>query len=183
MADELDGKRLELLKEAVPQLTRVVFLRMRDRAAPVGPKELEVAGKVLGLQVQAVEVQRPEDFDIAFSAITKERANALLITRGPFVRTHAARITDFANKRRLPTMWEDKLFVEAGGLMSYGTDFVDLYYRAATYVDKILKGTKPADLPVERPTKFEFIINLKTAKQIGLTIPPNVLARANRVIR
>jgi len=163
MADELDGKRLELLKQAIPQLIRVAFLRMRDRAAArVGPKELQVERQALGLRVQVVEVERPEDFDTAFSAITKERAQALLITRGPFVRTHTSRIVDFAKTRRLPTMWDEKLFVEAGGLMSYGPDFVDLYRRAATYVDKILKGSKPADLPVERPTKFELVINLKT---------------------
>ncbi len=146
-------------------------------------KESEVAAKALRIQVQPVQVQSPDDFENAFLTITKGRAGGLLVLRSPLVRTYATRITDFAEKRKLPTMYDDRLFVEAGGLISYGTNTLDFCRRAAIYVDKILKGTKPADLPVEQPMKFEFIINLKTAKQIGLTIPPNVLARADKVIR
>ena len=180
---ELAGKRLELLKEAFPKVSRVAILRT---PAPVGEqqvKEAEVAAKALGIQVQSVQVQSPDDFENAFLTITKGRAGALLILRSPLVRTHATRIMDFAEKKRLPTMYDDRLFVEAGGLMSYGTDTLDFYRRAAIYVDKILKGAKPTDLPVEQPMKFELVINLKTAKQIGVTIPPNVLARADKVIR
>jgi ABC-type uncharacterized transport system substrate-binding protein len=180
---ELAGKRLELLKEAFPKISRVAVLRI---AAPVGEqqvKETEVAAQKLGIQVQSVQVQSADDFENAFLTITKGRADSLLIPRSPLIRTHATRIMDFAEKRRLPTMYDDRLFVEAGGLMSYGTNTLDFYRRAATYVDKILKGAKPADLPVEQPMKFELVINLKTAKQIGVTIPPNVLARADKVIR
>ena len=180
---ELTGKRLELFKEAFPRISRVAVLRTPGAAQEQQAKEMEVAAQTLGIQVQYVHVQTPDDFENAFSAITKGRADALLILRSPLIRTHATRITDFAEKRRLPTMYDDRLLVEAGGLMSYGTDTLDFYRRAAYYVDKILKGAKPADLPVEQPKKFEFVINLKTAKQIGLTIPPNVLARADKVIR
>jgi putative ABC transport system substrate-binding protein len=180
---ELTGKRLELLKEAFPKISRVAVLRTPGAAQEQQVKEIEVVAQTLGIQVQYVHVQSPDDFDNAFSAITKGRADALLILRSPLIRTHATRIMDFAEKRRLPTMYDDRLFVEAGGLMSYGTNTLDFYSRAAIYVDKILKGAKPADLPVEQPMKFEFVINLKTAKQIGLTIPPNVLARADKVIR
>ena len=180
---ELTGKRLELLKEAFPKISRVAVLRTPGAAQEQQMKEIDVVAQGLGIQVQYVHVQSRDDFDNAFSAITKGRADALLILRSPLFRTHATRVTDFAEKRRLPTMYDDRLFVEAGGLMSYGTDTLDFYRRAATYVDKILKGTKPADLPVEQPMKFEFVVNLKTAKQIGVTIPPNVLARADKVIR
>jgi putative ABC transport system substrate-binding protein len=130
-----------------------------------------------------VEVPRPEDFENAFSVITKVQPHALFILRMPFLRAFLKRVTDFTEKSRLPTMYDDSGYVEHGGLMSYGASIADLARRAATYVDKILKGTQPADLPVEQPMKFEFVINLKTAKQIGLTIPPNVLARADKVIR
>ncbi len=142
-----------------------------------------MVGKALGVQVQSVGMRSPEDLESAFSAITKKRSDALSIARASFIRTHAPRIREFANKRQLTTMWDDRLFVEAGGLMSYATDLLDLYRRAAVFVDKILKGAKPADLPVEQPMKFEFVINLKTAKQIGLTIPQWVLMRADRVIK
>jgi len=180
---ELNGKRLELLKETFPKISRVAVLRGSGPVSEQHIKESEAVAQTLGLQVQSVQVQSPDDFEKAFLTITKSRADALLIPRSPLVRTHATRITDFAEKRRLPTMYDDRLFVEAGGLMSYGTNTLDFYRRAATYVDKILKGAKPADLPVEQPMRFELIINLKTAKQIGLTIPPNVLVRADRVIR
>ena len=180
---ELNGKRSELLKETFPKISRVSILRGTGPVSEQHMKESEVAAETLGIQVQSVHVQSPDDLEKAFSMITKSRAEALLIPRSPLVRTHATRITEFVEKRRLPTMYDDRLFVEAGGLMSYGTSTLDFYRRAAYYVDKILKGTKPADLPVEQPMNFELVINLKTAKQIGLTIPPNVLARADKVIR
>jgi len=183
LSTELTGKRLELLKEAFPKISRVAVLQTTASAQEQAVKESEVAAQTLRIQVQPVQVQSPDDFENAFLTITKGRAGALLILRSPLVRTHATRIMDFAKKRRLATMYDDGLFVEAGGLMSYGTNTLDFYSRAAVYVDKILKGAKPADLPVEQPMKFEFVINLKTAKQIGLTIPPNVLARADKVIR
>jgi len=146
-------------------------------------KEIKVAGQALGIQLQILEVRGANDFDKAFSAITKERADALLTLPDPLSVSQGRRIADFAAKNRLPAMYPRMEFVDAGGLMAYGPNYNDLFRRAATYVDKILKGAKPTDLPVEQPTKFEFVINLKTAKQIGLTIPPNVLARADRVIR
>ena len=183
LSTELTGKRLELLKEAFPKISRVAVLRTTATAQEQAVNESVAAAKTLRIQIQAVQVQSPDDFENAFLAITKGRAGALLVLRSPLVRTHATRIMDFAEKKRLPTMYDDRLFVEAGGLMSYGTNTRDFYSRAATYVDKILKGTKPADLPVEQPTKFEFIINLKAAKRIGLIIPPNVLARADQVIK
>jgi putative ABC transport system substrate-binding protein len=183
LSTELTGKRLELLKEAFPKISRVAVLQTTASAQEQAVKESEVGAQTLRIQIQPVQVQSPDDFENAFLAITKRRAGAILVLRSPLVRTHATRIMDFAEKKRLPTMYDDRLFVEAGGLMSYGTNTLDFYSRAATYVDKILKGTKPADLPVEQPMKFELVINLKAAKQIGLTIPPNVLARAEKVIR
>jgi putative ABC transport system substrate-binding protein len=137
----------------------------------------------LGLELQSLEVRGPEDLQGAFRAAAKERAHALVALRNLVIFNQRKRIAELAIKSRLPAIYDDRVFVEAGGLMSYGTNQADLYRRAATYVDKILKGAKPADLPVEQPMKFEFIIDLKTAKQIGLTIPPNVLARADKVIR
>lgn len=183
MSTELAGKRLELLKEAFPKISRVAVLRASGPAQEQQAKEIQTAAQPLSLQVQIVQIQNQDDFENVFSTITKGRPGALLVLRSSLLRTHAARIKDFANKNRLPTMYDDRIFVESGGLMSYGTNTLDVYKRAATYVDKILKGTKPADLPVEQPMKFEFVINLKTAKQMGLTIPPDVLARADRVIR
>jgi ABC-type uncharacterized transport system substrate-binding protein len=183
LSTELTGKRLELLKEAFPKISRVAVLQTTASAQERAVKESEVAAETLRIQVQPIQVQSPDDFENAFLTITKGRAGALLIPRSPLVRTHAKRITEFVEKRRLPTMYDDRLFVEAGGLMSYGTNTLEFYRRAAYYVDRILKGTKPADLPVEQPMNFELVINLKTAKQIGLTIPPNVLARADRVIK
>ena len=146
-------------------------------------KEIKVAGQALGIQLQILEVRGANDFDKAFSAITKERADAILTLPDPLSVSQGRRIADFAAKHRLPAMYPRMEFVDAGGLMAYGPSYNDLFRRAATYVDKILKGAKPTDLPVEQPTKFEFVINLKTAKQIGLTIPPNVLVRADRVIK
>src|SRR5262245_16869492 len=176
------GKRLDLLREAFPKISRVAVLRGSGSAQEQQVKEIEVAAQALGIHVQAVLVQSPEDFENAFLTISKGRVGALIILRSPLVRTHAVRIAELATKRRLPTMYDDKLFVQTGGLMSYGTDVTGFYSRAATYVDKILKGAKPGDLPVEQPTKFELVINLKTAKALGLTIPPSVLGRADQII-
>jgi putative tryptophan/tyrosine transport system substrate-binding protein len=178
---DLTGKRLELLQEAVSKISRVAVLWGPPAASNF--KDAEAAARLLGLEFQSLEVRSPGDLEGAFQAATKERAQALVALRNPVIFNQRKRIVELAMKSRLPAIYDDREFVEAGGLMSYGTNQADLYRRAATYVDKILKGAKPADLPVEQPTKFEFVINLKTAKQIGLTIPPNVLARADRVIR
>jgi len=144
---------------------------------------MEAAAKALGLKLQSLSVRGLDDFEPAFEAAKRERAQALITTPSPVMNTQRDRIVDFATKNRLPAIYAGPEFVDAGGLMYYGPNYPDLFRRAATYVDKILKGTKPADLPVEQPTKFELIINLKAAKQIGLTIPPNVLARADKVIK
>ena len=168
LATELGGKRLELLKEVVPRITRVAFLWQGSSAVTV--KETQAAARALGLQCHSMEVRDSKSVDIALEAVTKELAQALLTSPGAIINTHQARIVEFAAKNRLPAM-------------SYAPSYTDLYRRVAIYVDKILKGAKPADLPVEQPTKFEFIINLKAAKEIGLTIPPNVLARADRIIK
>ncbi|HEY7216847.1 MAG TPA: ABC transporter substrate-binding protein, partial [Candidatus Binatia bacterium] len=175
MSTELAGKRLELLKETVPKLFRLAVLRASTTAHEQQAKQIEIAAQPLGLQVQFVSAQSADDLENAFLKITEIRPGALLVLRTSLFRTYALRIKEFAEKAKLPTMYDDRVFVEAGGLMSYGTNTLAFYEHAATYVDKILKGAKPADLPVEQPTKFEFFVNLKTAKQIGLTIPPNVL--------
>ena len=182
---ELSGKRLELLKEVVPKLSRVaVFASSESAEYALVLKEIEMAAEPLGVKLQSQNIQSPKDFETAFQAAAKGRADAVLFrVRGPVLNPHRTGVAALAVKSRLPAIYETAEDVEAGGLMSYGVNVNDLYRRAATYVDKILKGRKPADLPVEQPTKFEFIINLKAAKQIGLTIPPNVLARADRVIR
>ena len=184
IAAELAGKRLELLKETVPRLTPVgVLWNPTDQGSAQGLKEIEIAAPTLGLEVQSLQVRSPSNFDSAFKAAIAGQARALQVLGSGLINSHRNRIIEFATKNRLPTMFADAADVEAGGLMSYGPNAPDLYRRAAVYVDKILKGANPGDLPVEQPKKFEFIINLKTAKQIGLTIPPNVLARADRVIR
>ena len=185
ISPELSGKRLELLREVVPGLSRVAFLWNPDvRGAVLDYKETEGAARSLGLHLQSVEASRAENLERAFSAITKERAQVLIFpTPNPVGFANRGQIASFAQKNRLPSMFGQNEYVDAGGLMSYGPSNADLWRRAATYVDKILKGRTPADLPVEQPTKFELVINLKTAKQIGLTIPPNVLARADKVIR
>ena len=182
---ELGGKLLELLKEITPSLTRVVILGTAGGGADeVFAKETEVSARAMGVQLVRVGVQSPDDIDGAFRAITKERANGLLMRLQPSLfSAHYKRVAEFTIKNRLPSIAIVPAWANAGGLMSYGSDLNFQYRRAATYVDKILKGTKPADLPVEAPTKFEFIINLKAAKQIDLTIPPNVLARADKVIK
>jgi len=184
LAPELSGKRLELLQEAFPKASRIAVMWPPDATgAIVTFKETEAAARSLGVPLQALEVRSPKDFDNAFRAAKAERAGALIVLQSALTNAHRKLIMDLALKNRLPTMCTQKEYIEAGGLMSYGVDTRDLYRRAAVYVDKILKGTKPADLPVEQPKKFEFIINLKTAKQIGVTIPPNVLARADKVIK
>jgi len=184
LAPELSGKRLELLKEAVPNVTRVAFLWNPANPAQAPQwREAQAAAQALGLRLQSLEVRSSNDFDSAFEAALRERARALIASPEPLINTHLKRIVEFAAKNRLPAMYAGPEVVDAGGLMSYSPDYTYQYRRAATYVDRILKGAKPADLPVEQPKKFEFVINLKTAKQIGLTIPPNVLARADKVIR
>ena len=176
-------KRLELLKEVVPSVSRVAVLwNPTNPTNPVTLKETQAVAPALGVTLLSLEVKGADDIDRAFTAIRKERPGALIVFGGA-VTTQARRIADLAVKSRLPAIYAVSEDVDAGGLMSYGTNFDDLFRRAAIYVDKILKGAKPADLPVEQPTKFEFVINLKAAKQIGLTIPPNVLVRADRVIK
>ena len=181
---ELAGKLLELLKETVPKLTRAAILRPEGRADDLFVKEAEVPGRALGVQLIPVVVQGPDDIEGAFLAIGKERVDGLVM-RLPAsgYSTHYKRVAELTMKNRLPSISTSTTWVDAGGLMSYGPDFSIGYRRAAAYVDKILKGAKPADLPIEQPTKFELVINLKAAKQIGVTIPPNVLARADRVIK
>jgi putative ABC transport system substrate-binding protein len=182
LSTELSGKRLELLKEAFPRLSRVAVL-LDSRQPPLSFEETQTTGRSLRLKLQFLEVRDAADVESVFSAMSKERADALITLPHPVLQVHQRRILEFAAKSRVPAMYQAADWVERGGLMSYGPDHLDNYRRVATYVDKILKGTKPADLPVEQPTKFQFVINLKTAKQIGLTIPPDVLARADRVIR
>jgi putative ABC transport system substrate-binding protein len=184
LAPELGGKRLELLKDVIAQLSRVAVLTDPGTQGH-GPqiKELEVAARALGLQLRPVEVRGPNELENAFSAMTTARAGALIGLQQPTLDRLRERIVDLAAKNRLPAMYPNSEYVETGGLMSYAADIVAMFRRAAVYVDKILKGTKPPDLPVEQPTKFELVINLKAAKQIGLTIPPNVLVRADKVIK
>jgi len=187
LAPELSGKQLELLKEIIPRLFRVAVLVSLTQSSLTRTqtlKEIEVAAGALGVKLQYLDVQSLKDIEAAFRAARKSQADAVLwLVSGPIGGTHRPRIGELAVQSRLPAIYEQAEYVEAGGLMSYGVSFTDLDRRAATYVDKILKGAKPSDLPVEQPIKFEFVINLKAAKQIGLTIPPNVLARADRVIR
>ena len=181
---DLSGKRLEVLKEAVPKLSRVAVLWNPAESGNVRNfKETEDAAQSLGLKLLSLGLRTPNDLDNALQSSIRDRAGAIIIIRSPACTTIGEKIVDFAGKNRLATMFPEKETVEAGGLMSYAPNIADNFRRAATYVEKILKGAKPADLPVERPMKFEFIVNLKTAKQIGLTIPPNVLARADKVIK
>jgi putative ABC transport system substrate-binding protein len=183
LTHELNGKRLELLKEVIPEMSRVGIL-WDASASGVGFKEYEGAANALKIQVQSLEVRGPNpDLEGAFRAAAKGRANALITVRGTVLNRYPKRIAELAIKNRLPSMSDAVIWVEAGGLMSYAANDADTFRRAAVYVDKILKGTKPADLPVEQPTKFELVINLKTAKQIGLTIPQSVLFRADKVIK
>jgi putative ABC transport system substrate-binding protein len=184
LAPEISGKQLELLKEIVPRLFRVaVFGTSTRQGTAQALKELELAAGALAVKLQYLDIEDPKDTETAFRAASKGRADALLVLQSPVFNSQRAQIADLAIKSRLPAAYPRREFVEDGGLMSYGASISDLDRRAATYVDKILKGAKPTDLPVEQPIKFEFVINLKAAKQIGLIIPPNVLARADRVIK
>jgi ABC-type uncharacterized transport system substrate-binding protein len=184
LAPEISGKQLELLKEIVPKLYRVAILwSSTEPANPRSLKEIELAAGAFGVQLQYLDALGPKDIEIAFRTATKQHADAVLVLPSAVFNTHRKQIADLAKKSRLPAIFYAPEWVEDGGLVSYGVSFTDLYRRAATYVDKILKGRKPADLPVEQPKKFGLVINLKTAKAIGLTIPPNVLARADKVIR
>ena len=184
LGQELSGKRLQLLKEAIPGISHVAVL-----SNPTNPdstfsvKEVEAAAHELGVKLRLHEAADPTRFDGAFRAMSAERAGAVLVLTDSMLLTHRKRIVELAAQNRLPAMYPISEYANVGGLMFYGANFPDMYRRAATFVDKILKGSKPADLPVEQPTKFDLIINLKAAKQIGLTIPPNVLARADRVIK
>jgi ABC-type uncharacterized transport system substrate-binding protein len=182
LSAELRGKLLELLKETVPRLSHAVALGGPGSSSEAR-KETEAVARSLGLTLQFQVVKGPDDLNRAFEQIAKARTEALIVTNGPFATALRKRIVEFAASSRLPAIYYRREFVDDGGLMSYSARRDDLARRAATYVDKILKGRKPADLPVEQPIKFEFVVNLKTAKQIGLTIPPNVLARADKVIR
>jgi putative tryptophan/tyrosine transport system substrate-binding protein len=180
----LVGKRLELLKETVPNLSRVAVLwDPKSPGSDQSWKESQLAARELGLQLHSMEVSSADQYEGAFKEATKVRSRALTVPQNPLTSTHRKQIADLAAKNRLPAIYPRGDYVAGGGLMSYGRDQTEPYRRGAVFVDKILKGTKPADLPVEQPTKFEFVINLKTAKQIGLTIPPNVLVRADKVIK
>ena len=185
LSPELSGKQLELLKEIVPKLSRVaVFGTSTDRSSSQSLREVERAAPSLGVKLQYLDVLDRKDYEIAFAAASKERADAILVrVWGPVITPHAKKFAELAVKHRLPAIYPDRRHVEAGGLMTYGVSEPDLDRRAAIYVDKILRGAKPAVLPIEQPTKFDFIINLNAAKQIGLTIPPTVLARADRIIK
>jgi ABC-type uncharacterized transport system substrate-binding protein len=181
---ELSGKRLQLLKEMLPNVSRVAFLWNPANASLISHfNEIQAAARALGLTLQSVEVRDPKEFESAFLKMMRDRPDALIMTADTMHRLHLERIVDFAANRRLPAMYQLKAYVEAGGLISYGASQSDLFRRAAVYVDKILKGAKPGELPVEQPTKFQPVINLKTAKSLGLTIPPAVLARADEVIQ
>jgi putative ABC transport system substrate-binding protein len=180
LTQELSGKRLELLKELVPGISRVGILWAEGTSL----RDHEAAARALKIQLQLLEVRRPDpDYEGAFQSAAKRRVSAIISVTGPLATSFRKRIADLAIKNRLPSMYESSFLIGAGGLVSYAANDAESFRRAAVFVDKILKGTKPADLPVEQPTKFEFIINLKTAKQIGLTIPPTVLARADKVIK
>src|SRR5262245_20317025 len=183
-APELGGKRLEILREVVPNLARLAAIGTSTAPGSAQVlKEVDLAAKAFKLERQYLDVLDSKDIETAFRTAAKGRAQAVLMVGSGILASQRTQIAELAVKNRLPAIYYDNLFVEAGGLMSYGVDFNELSRRAATYVDKILKGAKPADLPVEQPKKFDFIVNLKAAKQIGLTIPPNVLVRADKVIK
>ena len=181
--DELPGKWMELVKETLPKVSRVAVLFQPTYDGGVQLKASEAAARSLGVRLQALKVERPDDFATAFAEVQKNRAEALIVSSSGLFYLHRTRLVEFAAKHRLPTIYHQSGFVVgSGGLMSYGPDFHDLFRRSATYVDKILKGAKPGDLPVQQPTKFEVVINLKTAKALGLTIPDSLLSRADQVI-
>jgi putative ABC transport system substrate-binding protein len=180
---ELAGKRLELLKEAIPRIARIAQLaNMSSPASASQWPQIEVAARSLGLEPQLLDVRASEDFARAFDTAIKQRADAVSVANDTLIQTNRRRIVDLSAKHRLPSIFGSREFVDAGGLMAYGPNFTDLYRRAATYVDKIFKGAKPADLPVEQPTRYELHVNLKTAKALGLTIPQTILIRADQVI-
>ncbi len=187
VSPELVGKCMELLKQAVPKASRVAVLwapaDMTEQQAKAMLKAAEVAARALAVRLQVVEARRPDDLDRAFSEMTRARADALTVLSSAMFINERRRLVDLAAKTRLPAVYAYREFVDAGGLMAYGADLADMFRRAATYVDKILKGAKPGDLPVEQPTKFELVINLKAAKALGLTIPPSVRGRADEVIQ
>jgi len=184
LAPELSGKRLEILREVVPKLSRVVVLGTSTQPGHAQMlREIEPAAKAFKVQIQYLDVLDSKDIETGFRAAAKGRADGVLTLNSGILTSQRAQVIELAAKNRIPAMYHNSQFAEAGGLMFYGVNVLDLDRRASMYVDKILKGTKPADLPVEQPTKFAFIVNLKAAKQIGLTIPPNVLVRADRVIR
>jgi putative ABC transport system substrate-binding protein len=184
LARELSGKQQELLKEIIPKLSRVaVFGSSTEPGNSQTLREIELAAEALKVKIQYLDILGPEDIEPAFRAARKGRADGVLVLNSPVFASRRTQVVDLAVKSRLPAIYYRSEFVEDGGFMTYSTSLTDLDRRAATYVDKILKGAKPADLPVEQPMKFELVINLKTAKQIGLTIPPNVLARADKVIK
>lgn len=184
IAAELGGKRLELLKETVPKLSRVAVLwDPKNSGSAQAWKDLQQPAKALGLQLHSMEVSSADKFEAAFKDAVKARSGALAVTPVILATTNRKQVVELAAKHHLPAIYSRELFVESGGLMSYGADLDDHYMRAALYVDKILRGTKPADLPVEQPTKFELLINLKTAKTLGLTLPPMVLMRATKVVK
>ena len=183
LGPELSGKKLELLKEIAPKVSRVaVFFNPVSEVEPLAVRELSTVASAVGVEIQSVDVRSPDDFSAAFAALSPSRVHALLALGNPINFRGRQLIADFALRNRLPSIYDERLFVEAGGLMSYAPSFTESFRRAATYVDRVLKGAKPADLPVEQPTKFELVINLTTAKALGLTIPPSVLARADEVI-
>ena len=184
LAPEISGKQLELLKEIIPKLSRVAVLGTSTNPGTAQMiREIELAAKAFGVKLQYLDVLDPKDIETVFRAASKGRAGAVLALGGAALSSQRTQVVELAVKNRLPAIYDNSQFVEAGGLMTYGASIADSYRRAATYVDKILKGRTPADLPVEQPMKFEFIVSLIAAKRIGLTIPPNVLVRANRVIR
>jgi putative ABC transport system substrate-binding protein len=184
LSPEISGKQLELLKEILPRLSRVAVVGTSSNPGNAQMiRETELAAEAFAVQLQILDAGGPKDIETIFRAASKGRADAVLVLPNPVLLSQGAQIADLAAKNRLPAVYGQLEYVEAGGLMFYGASINEMFRRAATYVDKILKGAKPADLPVEQPTKFEFVINLKAAKQIGLTIPPNVLARADKVIR
>ena len=183
VAPDISSKQLELLKEIVPKLSLVAVFGGNTTGNKQALRDIELAAKAFGVKLQHVDLRGSKDIETGFEAANKGRADAVLVLTNAYTLAQKTQVAELAVKSRLPVIFPQREYVEAGGLMTYGVSMTDLYRRAATYVDKILKGAKPADLPVEQPIKFEFIINLKAAKQIGLTIPPNVLARADKVIR
>jgi putative tryptophan/tyrosine transport system substrate-binding protein len=183
ISPDLSGKRLEILKESVPKATRFAVIWHRNPNDEKEVKETEIAAQAMRVQLQSLPVQSPDEFQNAYAVMRKEHAGALIFIGGPFLSVHRKQLFELAATNRLPSICNDPSWAEDGCLMSYGPDRRDMFRRAATYVDKILKGAKPADLPVQQPTKFELVINLKAAKKIGVTVPPNVLARADKVIR